>query len=104
MDDTYKRLMNNMFGKQRGQLYRSERDWYAFGSKNTKQKLTEVRDHNKERVSNLKNTKGFSSTKQFMYLGMIPLEIVIANPELWFDDKASERFFKDNPQFSSKGV
>lgn len=47
---------------------------------------------------------GFAAGKEWRYRGRVPLSIVVAIEQLFpgffTDDKRSERFFRENPQFS----
>ena len=104
MDDQIKKLMDEEFGRRRGGLWRSDRDYYAFGAKNTMGRVKEVADHVKGKRSGLYNEKGFSRSRKMRWMGDIPLEIVFANPELMNDpDVEVPKFFKKFPAFSSKG-
>lgn len=101
--DEIKKYMAQTFGKHRGGLWRSERDWYAYGSENTMRKLREVADHVKGKREGMYNEKGFSRKRKMRWMGDIPAEIAFANPELLTDPDAARRFFVENPAFSSKG-
>ena len=103
MDDTIKRTMDQLFGRHRGGLWRSERDWYAFGAKNTMGKIKEVADNVRGKRAGLYNEKGFSRSRKMRWMGDIPTEIAFANPELIYDPEAVKRFFREHPDFSSKG-
>jgi len=37
------------------------------------------------------------------WMGDIPLDLALSNPELMTDPEAAKRFFIENPAFSSKG-
>lgn len=102
MDDYYKKIMQENFGRHRGGLWRSERDYYAFGSKNTMQRVKEVANHVKGKREGNHDEKGFSRSRKMRWMGDIPFEVAIANPELMYDPEAARRFFKENPAFASK--
>jgi len=103
MDDYYKKVMDEQFGKHRGGLWRSERDWYVFSADNPMGVMNEVAKETKIRRDGLHNDKGFSRSRKMRWMGDIPFDVAIANPELITDPEAARRFFEEFPQFSSKG-
>ena len=51
----------------------------------------------------LYDEKGFSRKRGHRWMGGVPYEVVISNPELLYDAEAVRRFFKEFPAFSTKG-
>ena len=98
-----KNFFAQTFGRQKGQLWRSERDWYYGGGPNHKQDLKDSLDVVKDIRLNLHNESGMSMGKTLMFIGAMPLEIMLANPEIFNDEKETRRFFKENSKFSKKG-
>ena len=92
------------FGRQRGRLYRSERDWNYGGGPNHKQDLKDSLAVVKDIRLRLHNEDGMSEGKMLMFIGACPLEFLFSNPELFMDDNESRRFFKENAKFSKKGL
>ena len=102
-DSSIKDLMVEQFGKRRGSLWRSEREWYAFGAKDPNINIKEGADYVKDRRAGLVDEKGFSKTRKMRYMGSIPEEVAFANPELLYDPDIARQFFAEFPDFSSKG-
>lgn len=51
------------------------------------------------RDSKRENDNGFSRTREFRSLGVIPAIYAIKQPELMYDDGAVKKFFIDHPEF-----
>ena len=45
--------------------------------------------------------KGWSKGRKTRCKGYIPMEFMLAQPELWHDEKAVDAFFKEFPKFST---
>ena len=103
MNQFYKDIMDAQFGKHRGGLWRSERDWYVFADKDPKGVMENVAVGAKDSRDGLYDKQGFSRSRKMRWMGDIPLEVAIANPDLMTDPEAARRFFKEFPAFSSKG-
>jgi len=102
-DESHKNIMTSQFGGRKGSLWRSERDWFALTADKPDLVLKEAAEYVKERRKGLLDEKGFSGTRKHRYMGSIPFEVAISNPELLYDPLAARKFFKDFPDFSSKG-
>ena len=104
MDDSLKKYMDGQFGKHRGGLWRSEREWYVYSAdKNPMGAVKEYADLVKEKRRGLYNKDGYTKTRLGRWIGDIPTSIAFSNPELITDPEAAKRFFKEFPEFSSKG-
>jgi len=99
-------MTTKVAGRRRGSLWRSDRDWIATGGfeKNRKQihneLITQVKAVN--RIDSTMTNDGWTKTKNMKKIGSIPMSIMLANPELWVDDKAVAKFLKDNPKWGVK--
>ena len=102
IDDFYKKIMDEQFGRRRGSLWRTDKDWYVFAAKDPDGTLKQAAEHVRSRTDGLQNEKGYSRSRKMRYMGSIPYEVAIANPELLYDPEAAKRFFKEFPAFSSK--
>ena len=102
-DEYLNNTMTEMFGKRRGGLYRSERDWYVFADNNHKKVLNDGKKYADIMRQGLYDEKGFSRKRGHRWMGGVPYEVVISNPELLYDAEAVRRFFKEFPAFSTKG-
>lgn len=103
MDDTIKKLMDEQFGRHRGGLWRSERDYYVYASKDPMGIMRAVAENVKGKREGLYNDKGYTRKRNMRWMGDIPLELALGCPELMTDPKAARIFFKEHPEFSSKG-
>ena len=103
MDYSIKKLMDEQFGRHRGGLWRSEREYYVYASKDPQGTIKAVADNVAGKREGLHNRKGFSRKRNLRWMGDIPAEIAFANPELMTDPEAAREFFRLYPAFSSKG-
>ena len=103
MDDFITKLMQEQFGRHRGGLWRSDRSWYVYGAKDPMQMVKAVAENVKGKRQGLYDKDGFTKKRLGRWMGDIPMEIAFANPELMTDPNEARRFFKEHPEFSSKG-
>ena len=103
MDDTIKKLMDEQFGRHRGGLWRSEREYYVYASKDPMGVMRDVANLVKEKRKGLHNKDGFTKKRLGRWMGDIPTELAFSNTELMTDPKAAREFFRRYPAFSSKG-
>ena len=96
-------LMVKQFGKRRGKLYRSERDWYICAANDPQKTMKNAAAQVDDRRQGLYDEKGFSRKREHRWMGSIPFEMAMCNPELMHDAGAVRRFFEEFPVFSSKG-
>jgi hypothetical protein len=101
--DDLKKYIDQVCGRQKGGLWRSERQWYAAGGPDVDMKLKQVKGLAKIVRDELHEEGGMSVNRTMRLMGIAPMEIVLANPELFMDDDECIRFFKENNKFSSKG-
>jgi len=99
----FKRLMYDTRGQRKGQLWRSERDWIATDTKPKGEivhSLQRQLDKSKEQIKGFYD-KGWSKERKTRCKGYIPIEFMLAQPELWHDDDAVDAFLKEFPKFST---
>jgi len=108
LEDFYKEQMTRTFGRRRGSLYRSEKDYYALGDSRfgpgpayDMKATAKVVERNRQGAYSADgSTKGGHLGP---YIGSIPLNIVLCHPELSQDEQAILEFFKEHNKFSMKG-
>jgi len=88
-------------------LYRADREWIATDTpgKSAKEIVTTLKRQEKILKTKMKDglhDKGWSKGRTTRLKGYIPMEFMLAQPELWHDDKARDAFFKEFPSFSTK--
>jgi hypothetical protein len=94
----YKKAVEGVFGRRRGQGYRSDREWNAALFPGSKQNMAATVEHVKT-MGQLQSNKGWTEKKDLKYVGTIPVEIQYANPELWDDEEYVRKFFKEFHDF-----
>lgn len=105
-DERWKDMSNLVAGRRRGSLWRSDRDWLATAGLEKdrhqirKEMVSQVKAVN--RIDATMTNDGWTRTKNMKKIGSIPMNIMLANPELWVDDKACEKFLNDNPKWRVK--
>jgi len=103
----WKNLMAETRGKRKGQLWRSEREWIAtdgiYAGRTEKAITTTLKSKQKKHQQIMKafDDKGWSKGRNTRCKGFIPMEFMLAQPELWHDDAAVDAFFKEFPLFST---
>lgn len=103
-DDYWSNFVSREFGRRRGGLWRSEKDYYGVGMADAMDQMKAVASHVKDSRQTVHKASGMSGDGGFMFLGSIPLHIVLCHPELRYDEKAIMAFFKDQSKFALKGV
>ena len=102
-DNRWRDLKDKVAGRRRVSLWRAEKDWYATGGiertgksveKEMMQQVKAVR-----RLDSTMTNDGWTTSRNMKKIGSIPFYIMLAHPELWHDDKALDRFLKDNPKW-----
>jgi hypothetical protein len=93
-------MMKRLFGRNRGTVWRADREWFAFGD-NPKQDLQEAAQAAKE--SREINPKGWTNGKSMMKVASVPMVVMLANPQLWHDKKERARFLVDHPEYTTRG-
>jgi len=106
--DYYHKNVTELFGKRRGSLYRSEKDYYnigdsRFGGPGPSYDMHATALVAKRNRQGAHDEKGKSKGGDFQYIGSIPLGVVLCHPELTDDPDAILEFFKDHNKFSMKG-
>ncbi len=105
-DERWKDMANMVAGRRRGSLWRSDREWLATAGleKGRKQIHNELVSQVKavNRIDSAMTDNGWTQNRNMKKIGSIPMNIMLANPELWVDDKAVEKFLKANPKWKVK--
>jgi hypothetical protein len=106
-DDRWKGLVDQVAGRRKGQLWRTNDEWFAIGGleKGPKQLMAEMKQQVKSvrKLDSTMTNDGWTGNKMFKKQGSIPFYIMLAHPELWYDDAALAKFYKDNPKWAVGG-
>jgi hypothetical protein len=107
MEDTnfYTQTVRRMFGRNRGSLWRADKEWFAGDMESTEviqHRLKAAEEYAKQERESFHN-KGWTKGKTMKFLGWLPPEVSMCHPELYHDDNVMRRFFKDNPGYSARG-